>query len=199
MNGIFSNSSQLVFIGLWWGFSVLSCNFLLLIAKFMAESGCSNVKNWAELNDLERGHVCVYLELVTNSWEKERDTEAFVFPRCSAPRGSAQPGLGGEEPCSGGDPAVPGSAAAGCERGARGRWRCLAPRQRLLRSFAPTLLPHGRHFRVLSAVAAPRGALPSRPVRAVCVFRKRFLSRALKASPRNNSLPLTPASRLCLL
>lgn len=38
----------------------------------------------------------------------------------------------------------------------------------------------------------PRGALPSRPGRAVCVSRKRFLSRALKASTRNNSLPFSP-------
>lgn len=76
----------------------------------------------------------------------------------------------------------PGTAASLCRaavpaRGSRaepGRWRCLASCQRLLRSFAVILLPHGRHFRALAAVAEPAGALPPRLCRAV-LCRKRCL------------------------
>lgn len=52
---------------------------------------------------------------------------------------------------------------------------------------SPALLPHGRHFRVLSAVAAPCGAVPSRPARAIflCLVWEAFLSWALGAAPRN--------------
>lgn len=71
-------------------------------------------------------------------------------------------------PCPGSATSLCGAAlgASGSGR-ARGRWRCLASCQRLLRSFTPTLLPHGRHFKVLSAVVAPCGALPSRPARVI--------------------------------
>lgn len=93
----------------------------------------------------------------------------------------------------------PGTAASLCRaavpaRGSRaepGRWRCLASCQRLLRSFAVILLPHGRHFRALAAVAEPAGALPPRLCRAV-LCRKRCL-------PGQTEAPLRIAAASFLL
>lgn len=79
----------------------------------------------------------------------------------SSPRGSAglKGGRLGAE--GGGQPGrpCPGSAGSRCRASAgacgsgseAGRWRCLAACQRLLRSLAVTLLPHGRHFKALAA------------------------------------------------
>lgn len=54
---------------------------------------------------------------------------------------------------------------------------------------SPALLPHRRHFKVLSAVAAPCGAVPSRPARVVflCFVWEAFLLWALGAqiSPKS--------------
>lgn len=134
--------------------------------------------------------------LLNNQWGKERDAEAFPFlpaslppAACSSsPRGSARltggrlRAEGGRQPlrpCPGSAGSLCRAAPGACGSGSEpGRWRCLASCQRLLRSFAVTLLPHGRHFKVLAAgrcaVRGVAGApLPGR------------LSLAGKASPPN--------------
>lgn len=60
---------------------------------------------------------------------------------------------------------------------------------------SPALLPHGRHFKVLSAVAAPCGAVPSLRLGPLflCLVWEAFLPWALGASPRNpGSLAFLP-------
>lgn len=117
-----------------------------------------------------REHVYMYLELfLITAGRNEMGRPLPLAIPCSLlcvlgrarQRGVAE-GCRGEgerlrrrpRPCPGSAGRQPGL------RGGAGRWRCLARCQRLLRSFT-ALLPHGRHFKVLSAVAAPCGAVPS--------------------------------------
>lgn len=184
---------RIYFVGLGGGcFSTWFIIFLLLIAKLSyglrqkAELVMlKNGENWRTCS----GHVCISLKLlVNNQWGKEGGAEAFAFARFSAPgTPPVSPGLGSTErneirrraKCPGAAPAVPGlrgrcsvlAVPLSVAVGERGRWRCLALCQRLLRSFALTLLPHGRHFRALSSAAAPRSGCLS-----FCLGRREILS-----------------------
>lgn len=85
-------------------------------------------------------------------------------------------------------PAVPGlgGQAAPAARGS-GKMALPGSLPAFVAQFHPLSSPHGRHFKVLSAVAAPCGAVPSRPARAIflCLVWEAFLPWALGASPRN--------------
>lgn len=110
--------------------------------------------------------------------------EAFAFPWFPAPRSSPARGsaVGNEtgyegdgrargrrpRPCPGSAAGVGGAALGGSGgRGSGEDGAAWLPASVCCAVSLPTLLPHGRHFKVLSAVAAPCGALPSRPARAI--------------------------------
>lgn len=140
----------------------------------MAGSRCSNAKSRGKLNETYRSSLYIFRTVNKSSSGEGKQCGGlcFFFPQFPSPlfRGTQQSerdevrrrGLGSSG--GGSSRARRPALAAQCQvrvvAGERGRWRCLASCQRLLRSFTSTLLPHRRHFNVFAA--APCGALPFR-------------------------------------